>query len=34
MTLRKKYNKQIHNNEIIIANINQIKSSKRFYIYI
>lgn len=33
-TLRKKYNKQIHKKETIIANINQIKSSNRFYIYI
>ena len=32
--LRKKYNKQIHKKETIIANINQIKSSNRFYIYI
>ena len=33
-TLRKKYKKQIHKKETIIGNINQIKSSNRFYIYI
>ena len=33
-TLRKKYKKQIHKKETIKGNINQIKSSNRFYMYI